>query len=152
MFSSSGNLPNPRETLSMWASPLQKQSGHSAGNARTLRAHGSCVTSGCDSLMCVCVCVCVCARARARSRLRALVTLRGLVCTSRASYFFLKFYLFMCFWLCSVFLALQAFSNRGGLEEGTLLLLMVLGLLSAGLLLLQSEGSRSPPLSCAAGA
>ena len=144
MFSSSGNLPNPRETLSMWASPLQKQSGHSAGNARTLRAHGSCVTSGCDSLMSVCVCVCVCVC------LRALVTLRGLVCTSRTSYFFLKFYLFMCFWLCSAFLLCRlSLVAVGRSEEGTLLLLRVQGLLSAGLLLLQSEGSRSPPLSCA---
>lgn len=62
VFSPSGNLPNPRETLSTWASPLRKQAGHSAGYARTLRAHGSCVTSGCDSLMCVCVCARTCVR------------------------------------------------------------------------------------------
>ena len=59
-------------------------------------------------------CVCVCACLRARSWLWE----GWCVCASRASYFFLNFYLFMCFWLCSVFLALQAFSNRGGLERG----------------------------------
>ena len=93
----------------MWASPLQKQSGHSAGNARTLRAHGSCATSGCDSLMCVCVCVCVCAPARARDFERAGVYQQDLL-------FLFKILFVYVFLAVLRFLALQAFSSCSGPE------------------------------------
>ena len=82
--------------------------------------------------------MCVRASARARDFERAGV------CASRASYFFLKFYL--CVFDCapSSLLCRLSLIAVGWSEEGTLLLLEVQGRLSAGLLLLQRAGSRSP--------